>query len=121
MHLFALSDMEFYEKKLKFWSDIYGFKMSNMKQIVAKDAQIDTFKTEDVVSDLFKFKDIDCSTCTLNDISKFEAHFSLKISKDCKLTGIGSSFDTYFNHVSLKEKVSYLCFKYILIKSLKPN
>jgi protein arginine N-methyltransferase 3 len=107
MHLFALSDMEFYEKKLKFWSDVYGFKMSTMKQIVLKDAQIDTFKSDDVVSDVFKFKEIDCSTCTLKDINKFEAKFSLKINKDCELTGIGSSFDTFFNHPSLKEKVSF--------------
>jgi len=113
MHLFALNEMEFYEKKHKFWSDIYGFKMSNMKQIVVKDAQIDTFKTDDIISDLFKFKNIDCQTCTLNDINKFETTFSLKINKDCELTGIGSSFDTYFNHASLKEKVEFLCNKYV--------
>ena len=105
MHLFGVSDLELYDRTIKFWSNVYGFKMSVMKPNVLKDAQVTTLPKECVVTEMFKFKDIDCLKCTTEEISKFEADFSLKISKDCLLSGIGASFDTFFNQSSL-EKVS---------------
>ena len=108
MHLFAVSDTELHAKTINFWSDVYGFKMNVMKGHVIKDAQVVTLDKESVVSDLFKFKEIDCLNCTVDEISKFEVEFNLKINKDTLLTGIGASFDTFFNQAPLKQKVGFL-------------
>lgn len=105
MHLFAVSDERTHEKTIGYWNDVYGFKMSCMKQIIIKDAQIQVIDRENVVSDYFRFKSIDCQTCTLSEIREFSTQFSLKIDRDCHLTALGSSFDTHFNHDQLKDKV----------------
>jgi protein arginine N-methyltransferase 3 len=108
MHLFAVHDPETHQKTVQFWSDVYGFKMSCMKRIVVNDTQVLTLNKEHVVSDMFKFKEIDCMNCTVEDVATFESEFELKIDQDTQLTGIGSSFETYFNHEMLENKVIFL-------------
>ena len=107
MHLFGVSDSEMHDKTIGFWSDVYGFKMNVMKHSVIKDSQVTTIPSDCVVTNMFKFKEIDCLKCTLEEISKFEADFSLKISKDCSLTGLGSSFDTHFNQNTFEKNSSF--------------
>ena len=106
MHLFAVSDMQTFENKIGYWSDVYGFKMSCMRQLIVKDAQIQVVDNENVISDYCRFKTIDCQTCTTSDIREFKSDFSLKIDRDCQLTALGSSFDTFFNHDQLDHKVN---------------
>lgn len=105
MHLFAVNDHETYDRTIKFWSDVYGFKMNTMKKTVSKDAQIQVIDKQRVVSDLVVFKEIDCMKIGVADIKEFSTNFEIKINQDCNLTGIGSSFDTFFSHSSLTSKV----------------
>ena len=105
MHLFGVSDKEHYEKSITFWSDVYGFKMPSLKQAVIKDAQIVTIPEESVVTNSFMFKEIDCLRCIPEEISSFDYDFCLEVKKDTVLTGLGSSFETYFNDSKLEEKV----------------
>ena len=105
MHLFGVNDEEHHNKTVGFWSDVYGFKMSSLRKSVIKDAQIITIEKEAVVTDMFLFKSIDCLTCTTEQISSFDAEFCLRVNKDSLLTGIGSSFETFFNDEQLEVKV----------------
>jgi protein arginine N-methyltransferase 3 len=105
MHLFGVCDEQTHDDKIKFWSDVYGFKMSCMRKLVVNDAQVLTLEPEHVVTDLFQFKEIDCMTCTVADVAKFQKEFVLNVEKDTVLTGIAASFDTYFNHSQLGYKV----------------
>ena len=105
MHLFGVCDYEHYNKTVSYWSDVYGFNMNTLKKSVLRDAQVVTIPSECVVSDIFKFKEIDCNKCTVEEVSKFEADFSLKIATDTQLTGIASSFDCFFDHENLEHKV----------------
>jgi hypothetical protein len=38
MHIQAWSDEEFYNKKLNFWTDVYGYDMSLIKNALLKEA-----------------------------------------------------------------------------------
>ncbi len=107
MQLFGVSDQEHYNKTIHFWSDVYGFKMPSLKNAVIKDAQIITIEKDSVVTDFFLFKNIDCLKCTSEEISSFDAEFCLKVNQDTTLTGIGSSFETYFNDNQLEVKVKH--------------
>lgn len=107
MHLFAVNDEEHFSKTITFWQDVYGFKMPTLQRSVIKDAQIITIPAESVVSDSFLFKEIDCLRCTVESVSKFEKEFELTINKDTQLTGIGSSFETFFNDCQLKSKSEF--------------
>lgn len=105
MHLFGVSDEETHQRTVSYWSDVYGFKMDCMRPSVLHDAQVRTIDEKCVVTDLVKFKQIDCMTCTVADVAKFESDFTLKVTHDASLTGLGASFDTFFNHPRLTEKV----------------
>lgn len=107
MHLFAVNDAEHFDKTVTFWSDVYGFKMPSLKEAVIRDAQIITIPSECVVSDQVMFKEIDCLNCSVEQVSRFEKEFTLKISADTELTGIGSSFETYFNDQQLAWKSEF--------------
>merc|ERR1739848_696237 len=78
--------------------------MPTLQNSVIKDAQITTIPAESIVSDSFLFKEIDCSRCTVEEVSRFEKDFQLTINKDTILTGIGSSFETFFNDSQLEFK-----------------
>ena len=41
MHLFAISDEDRCEKTIDFWQDVYGFKMSCMKESVLIEASVE--------------------------------------------------------------------------------
>lgn len=107
MHLFGVEDQEHYKNTVDFWSDVYGFKMPTLKRTVLNDAQVYTIPKECVVTDAFLFKEIDCLRCTTEEISSFEKEFSLRINNDTFLTGIGSSFETYFNDQQLEFKSEF--------------
>ena len=101
---FGVSDEETRERTVNYWSDVYGFSMNVMKQMVIRDAQILKINAEDVCTDMFKFKLIDCLTVGTSDVAKFEAAFALHVEKDTYLTGIASSFDCFFNQAQLDVK-----------------
>lgn len=105
MHLFGVNDSKTHDHKIKFWSNVYGFKMNCMRNTVATDGQVLTIEPESVVTDLFKFKEIECLKCRVDDISEFENDFVLSVKHDTNLTGLAVSFDTFFNHSSLHNKV----------------
>lgn len=105
MDIFGVSDMNFREKNLDYWSNVYGFKMSCMRPFVLKDAQIIIIKEDNVFTDIKKFKNIDCCKCQVDELTDFRAKFKLTAKKSTKLTGLGVSFDTFFNHDYLKNKV----------------
>ena len=107
MHLFGVDDKANHDKFLSYWSNVYGFKMSCMRTIIKRDAQVLDIDKECVISDLCAFKAIDCSSCSVHDIKQFESEFTIKIVRDGQLTGVASSFDTFFNDKSLDKKVSF--------------
>lgn len=105
MHLFGVSDSKTFANTIAFWSNVYGFNMETMKNTVCRDAQVLSLDASCVVTDMVKFKEIDCMKVKVDDVFKFESDFELAVNCDCELTGIGSSFDAHFNHDSLENKV----------------
>lgn len=117
MHLFGVNDFDHYDRTIKYWSDVYGFKMSSLKKSVVRDSQVIVIPPESVVTDLFKFKEIDCLRCTSEEVSTFEVDFELKVEKDTTLTGIGCSFDCFFNDEQLEDKVCRLIIQFLILKN----
>lgn len=107
MHLYGVDDKANHDKFLSYWSNVYGFKMSCMRTIIKRDAQVLDIDKASVISDLCAFKTIDCSSCTVDDIKQFESEFTITIQRDGQLTGLASSFDTFFNVKSLESNVFF--------------
>ena len=56
LHLVALADTELHKNELRFWDDVYGFRMTCMRAAVTVDPSVLVVKQEKVISDSCKIK-----------------------------------------------------------------
>ena len=96
MHLVAVSDLRRYDETVTFWSDVYGFKMSCMRQPSLVEASVEVAPRESVVSPAALIRDLDMEKCEVAD-TEFEAGFELTIERDCEVTAVAGYFDTFFD------------------------
>ena len=97
LELCAVSDPERYDSYVgKFWSDVYGLKMSCMRLPILEEASVEVIPDSVRVSNTATVLDLDINTCTISDTS-FTSSFLLTISRDCELTGICGYFDIFFD------------------------
>jgi len=96
MHLFAISDEDRYAKTIDFWQDVYGFKMSCMKESVLIEASVEVVPKEKIASNLAEILHLDLTTCKVEDFAEFSSDFEFEVNCDCKITAIGGCFDTKF-------------------------
>ncbi|XP_058944390.2 protein arginine N-methyltransferase 3 isoform X1 [Pocillopora verrucosa] len=93
--LAALGNSGKVEKKLSFWDDVYGFKMSCMKKSVCSEPSVETADPGDEISSRCKVKELDITSCKLSDL-QFHSAFSVKISKDGYCLAFIAYFDIFF-------------------------
>lgn len=93
--LAALDDEDIKDDRIHFWNDVYGFKMSAMKQTVVNEAVVDFFNGDAVVSDIVTIKDLPLQTITSKQLD-FVNRFELTVTKDSTVNGFGGWFDTWF-------------------------
>lgn len=91
----ALDDEELKDDRINFWNDVYGFKMSAMKEPVMDEALIDYIKSSTVVSDIITLKDLYLQTITTQKLD-FVSKFEMNIKRDGTIYAFGGWFDTWF-------------------------
>ena len=97
LELCAVSDPERYDSYVgKFWSEVYGLKMSCMRVPILEEASVEVIPDTVRASNTATVLNLDLSTCTISNTS-FTSSFQLKISRDCELTGICGYFDIFFD------------------------
>lgn len=96
MHICAMEDIETYEKLLKFWDNVYEFKMSCMRKEVIKEASTVVVKSENIISSSGQIADFDLMTISPAD-TEFTKDFNLKTLRDGQITAIVGYFDTFFD------------------------
>ena len=97
LELCAVADPERYDSYVgKFWSDVYGLKMSCMRVPILEEASVEIIPDSVRASDTATVLDLDINTCSIADTS-FTSSFLLKISRDCELTGLCGYFDIFFD------------------------
>ncbi|QQP32439.1 Putative arginine n-methyltransferase, partial [Caligus rogercresseyi] len=93
----GVSDMDRYSKTVGFWKDVYGFKMSCMREPVLEEASIEIVPSKCIISESpAEILDLDLEHCSLQDYSSFSSDFQFKMVADGKLTAICGYFDTHF-------------------------
>ncbi|RXG50925.1 Protein arginine N-methyltransferase 3 [Armadillidium vulgare] len=96
LHLVGAEDMEAYNKYVKFWGDVYGFKMSCMVREVIKEASTEVVKKDFIFTTSDQLMDFDLMKVNPEDL-EFTTEFSLTAERDANLTSFVGYFDTYFN------------------------
>ncbi|KAI8807166.1 protein arginine methyltransferase 3 [Cladochytrium replicatum] len=78
-----------------FWDDVYGFKMSSMKQMVLRDAEVEVFEPTNVITDNAVIHDIDIHSATAASLD-ICGDFILRPRRKGMLSGFLGWFDIEF-------------------------
>eukprot|EP00088_Acartia_fossae_P056829 TRINITY_DN6622_c0_g1_i2.p1 TRINITY_DN6622_c0_g1~~TRINITY_DN6622_c0_g1_i2.p1 ORF type:complete len:588 (-),score=142.04 TRINITY_DN6622_c0_g1_i2:598-2361(-) len=92
----ALSDPARYSRLISFWENVYGYKMTCMRNPILEEANVEIVPGEAVASAPATVLDLDINTCTVED-TEFKASFDLAMTKDCDVTAIVGYFDIFFD------------------------
>jgi protein arginine N-methyltransferase 1 len=96
MYIAAIEDRKYIEDKMAFWERVYGIDMSPMKSLVLKEAMIDTFNSEHIISKSCPILDINLKTVKVEDLD-FVSDFSVKVTRKDHLSAFIVWFDNIFS------------------------
>ncbi|KAF7729840.1 hypothetical protein EC973_003574 [Apophysomyces ossiformis] len=91
----ALDDEDLKNDRINFWNDVYGFKMSAMKEPVMNEALVDFIKPNSVITDIVTLKDLYLQEITVKKLD-FVTRFALEAKRDGTIHAFGGWFDTWF-------------------------
>ncbi|XP_015757201.1 PREDICTED: protein arginine N-methyltransferase 3-like [Acropora digitifera] len=77
----ALGNSERVQRKLGFWDNVYGFKMSCMKTSVCTEPSIEIVSHKDEISSRCTVKNLDITSCQQSDL-QFKSPFTVTINAD---------------------------------------
>lgn len=101
--LVGFGDQRRYDEYIKFWENVYGFDMSNIKTEVLHEAVVETCNPEHVLTTSNVICDLDLMTVTV-DCVNFSYDFTLIVTKPGHITSFVGYFDTIFD---LPNKISF--------------
>lgn len=81
MYLSGIEDSEYKQEKIGFWDNVYGFKMSHIKELALKEPLVDIVNEDAVVSTACPIRHIDINTVTIDDLS-FSVPFKFHALRD---------------------------------------
>ncbi|KAJ2348260.1 Nuclear SAM-dependent mono-and asymmetric methyltransferase [Coemansia erecta] len=95
MVISTIEDGDYKEDKLNFWDNVYGFKMTAIKEAAMREPLVDTVESRVVNASQCVFKTIDIMTVTKADLN-FSAPFEISINRDDYVHAFISWFDIEF-------------------------
>ncbi|ODQ64495.1 S-adenosyl-L-methionine-dependent methyltransferase [Nadsonia fulvescens var. elongata DSM 6958] len=95
----ASNEEDFYNDKLNYWNDVYGFKMNAIREKInltfVNEAQVEIFGKDTIISDHKIIKALPLHDVEVEDLS-FKTDFKLNINATSTLTMLNIYFDTFF-------------------------
>lgn len=96
LYMCAVEDGEYMDEKINFWNDVYGFRMSSLREEAMKEPLVDVVDGNTIVSNIAPILEIDLNTVTKEDLD-FTASFRLDIIRDDHVHALVSFFDVIFS------------------------
>lgn len=91
LYLTSIEDRAYKSRKIDFWDDVYGFKMSCIKELAISEPLVDNVDPKQVVTGACLVKEVNLHKVKKEDLS-FEVPFKLSVKKDEYI----HAFMTYF-------------------------
>ncbi|CAF0723976.1 unnamed protein product [Didymodactylos carnosus] len=91
MYLVGIEDRDYKEDKVEWWSNVYGYNMSCLKNYVMREPLVDTVDKRQVVTEPCPIKTLDLNTMRIEDIDVLSS-FKLRAFRDDYI----HAFVTYF-------------------------
>lgn len=98
----AVTNDKLYKEQVLFWNDVYGFKMTSLKEERIAEPYITVVEADCLCSESNVVFTIDLMTCTLDQVRSLASEVTLTITKTCEVHAIVGWFDCFFDHPSLK-------------------
>ena len=95
MHLVALEDPSWYQEKVAFWDNVYGFRMSNMAKGAYNEPSVEIVNPKTVISAAGLLKSLDINKVSVTDL-EFESSFELQVARSGVCHALLSYFDIGF-------------------------
>mmetsp|Transcript_46928 Transcript_46928/g.75120 ORF Transcript_46928/g.75120 Transcript_46928/m.75120 type:complete len:389 (-) Transcript_46928:183-1349(-) len=96
MYVCAIEDGDYMNEKINFWDNVYGFKMSCLKEEAMKEPLVDVVQSNSVVTDSQTIFTIDLYKVKIEQLD-FESNFVLNVKHDDYVHGFVSFFDVVFS------------------------
>jgi len=96
MFITAIEDGDYMAEKINFWDNVYGFKMSCLKEEAMKEPLVDIVQSNSIVSDSQNIFTIDLYKVQAKDLD-FSSNFTLKVKHDDYVHAFVSFFDCIFS------------------------
>ncbi|KAG7357320.1 50S ribosomal protein L11 methylase [Nitzschia inconspicua] len=98
MYVCAAEDGDVKRDRVDFWSNVYGFDMSPIRNIALKEPVVDVIDGKSIVTDATPILHLDILTCKKEDV-EFEASFELKALRNDYVHGLVAYFECAFTQV----------------------
>ena len=95
IYLNGITDEWYYENKINFWRNVYGFNMTPMRADVLKEPVVDSLQAGNVVTSDCKVFDVDINTMKYED-QNFTADFEIVADREDFIYGFSTWFDVVF-------------------------
>jgi len=92
LHILAIEDRDYKEDKVNWWSNVYGFDMSCIRDIALTEPLVDVVNAKSIVTNSALIKEIDITNMSVDDLS-FSSPFHLQVKRNDYV----HAFVTYFN------------------------
>lgn len=96
MTIEAIDDKEYWDGKVAFWNDVYGYDMTTLRPLPLMEPIVEIVPPENVLSDRCTFKAIDINTVKAKELD-FEAPFTVRTSRAGTCHGFVIAFDIDFD------------------------
>jgi protein arginine N-methyltransferase 1 len=98
MYIAAVEDASVKRERIDFWENVYGFDMSNIRDIAIREPVVDVIEAKNIVSNTIPILKIDILTCTKEDL-EFSSRFKLTANRNDYVHGLVVYFECAFTQV----------------------
>lgn len=86
-----------HKEVVKFWENVYGFKMSSLAAEVLKEPFVEIVPSQAVATTSHMLAELNLMTCSTKDYSYISSPFKLEALRDTSITAFAGYFDTFFD------------------------
>merc|ERR1719186_2287882 len=116
LYVCAIEDRYYKEQRFDYWEDVYGFKMSCIKNYQFSEPLVETVEKHSVVTNNCLLKEFDIQTGKKEDIP-FQSPFHLQIKRNDYVHALVTYFNVEFSKCHKKEDIPFQSPFHLQIKS----
>ena len=95
LYVCALEDGDYKHEKIDFWTNVYGFDMSCIREMAIMEPLVEYVDSKQINTDACKLIEVDLKTVNVKDVD-FKAPFEVKAYRNDYIHGLVAYFEVFF-------------------------